>query len=116
LSLRGLEILAGRKRFNEFPSGTQHGSDAYWRLSRAHANAVENLPLFAVIVLVGTMLHVATPGFHRLPEVALGARVVQSAAHVTSGAVPAVVLRFSAFAAQYVCFFWMIVEIVRTVH
>jgi hypothetical protein len=114
LSLRGLEVLAGRKRFNEFPGGVPHGGDAYWRLYRAHANVVENLPLFAVVVLVGTTLHVATPTFERLPAVALGARVVQSLAHVTSGSVPAVIIRFSAFAVQHVCFGWMIVEIVRS--
>jgi len=38
--LGGLEVLAGRKRLNEFPGGVQHGSDRYWRLYRAHANAI----------------------------------------------------------------------------
>jgi uncharacterized MAPEG superfamily protein len=114
VSARGLEVFTGKKRMNEFPGGVPHGGDAYWRLYRAHANAVENLPIFAVLVLVGTMLHVATPAFARLPAVALGARVIQSSAHIASGSVPVVTVRFTAFATQFVCFIWMIVEILRT--
>jgi uncharacterized MAPEG superfamily protein len=45
------QVFAGQKKANEFPSGTQHGSDAYWRLNRAHMNTVENLPTFAALVL-----------------------------------------------------------------
>jgi uncharacterized membrane protein YecN with MAPEG domain len=114
LAARSLEILSGKKKMNEFPGGVQHGGDMYWRLYRAHANTVENLPLAAVVILTGTMMHVATPMFERLPQIALGARVVQSIVHVSSGSVAAVMVRFTAFATQYVCFAWMIVEILRT--
>jgi hypothetical protein len=113
VSARGVSVFTGKKKMNEFPSGLQHGGDTYWRLYRAHANTVENLPIVTILILVGTTLHVATPIFTRLPEVALGARVVQSLVHIASGSVPAVTVRFTAFATQLVCFGWMILEILR---
>lgn len=113
LSARGLEVFTGKKKVNEFPGGVQHGGDVYWRLYRAHANTVENLPIVAILVLVGTLVHVYTRTFDTLPLVALGARVVQSLVHISSGSVMAVNVRFTAFAVQYACFGWMILEIVR---
>jgi hypothetical protein len=115
VSARGVEVLAGKKRMNEFPGGVQHGGDRYWRLNRAHVNAVENLVIFGTVILTGTILHVATPMFTRLPAIALGARLVQSLAHVASGSVPAVSVRFAAFAVQLGCVAWMMVEIGRAV-
>ncbi len=110
---RAVKVFRGEKKVNEFPGGVQHGGDRYWRLYRAHANTVENLPIVAVIVLVGTLVHTTSAAWNALPVVALGARVVQSAAHVSSGSVMAVNVRFTAFLAQYVCFGWMLVEIAR---
>lgn len=113
VTARGLAVLSGKKKLNEFPGGVPHGGETYWRLCRAHANTVENLPIVAIIILVGTAMHVATPMFERLPQIALGARVVQSIAHVSSGSSGAISVRFTAFAAQYVCFGWMLVELLR---
>ena len=111
---RAVLVLRGEKRTNEFPGGVQHGGDAYWRLNRAHVNTVENLPIAAVVVLVGTLVHVYPGTFNALALVALGARVVQSLAHLSSGSVTAVNVRVTAFLTQHVCFAWMIVEIVRS--
>jgi uncharacterized MAPEG superfamily protein len=105
---RVVEVLAGKKRANQFPSGVQHGGDLYWRLNRAHLNAVENLPIFAVLVLVAHFTHVDVT---RAAEVALAARVLQSLIHVGSGSVAAVNLRFAAFATQLGCYGVMIVRL-----
>jgi hypothetical protein len=113
VSARGLVVLAGKKRVNEFPGGVEHGSAHYWRLYRAHQNCVENLPIVAIVILIGTILHVHATWFERLPAIALGARVVQSLAHISSGSVAAVTIRFLGFGAQIVCFVWMIFLIVR---
>src|SRR5437763_12744438 len=94
---RSSQVLFGKKRANEFPSGTQHGGDRYWRLNRAHINTVENLPIFATLVLAGMLLHLATPMFLLLPRVILGARIAQSLVHISSGSSMAVNLRFTAF-------------------
>jgi uncharacterized MAPEG superfamily protein len=111
---RTTQVLRGEKRSNEFPSGMQHGGELYWRLNRAHVNTVENLAVFATLVLVGTAVHVSTPAFERLPEVVLGARIVQSLVHISSGSPRAVNVRFTAFVVQLVCFGWMLLEILRT--
>src|SRR5947199_6576339 len=78
LSWRGLEILRGNRKFNEFPGGVEHGSAAYWRLYRAHANTIENLPIVIALVVASLQLHVAGGRFDRAAAVALVARVVQS--------------------------------------
>jgi hypothetical protein len=110
--VRWVQVLTGRKRVNEFPGGVQHGGDVYWRLNRAHINTVENLPIFATLILVAQLLHVGV----LLPaEIVLGARVVQSLIHVSSGSPPAVTLRFTAFATQVACFVTMIVKILSTI-
>src|SRR5258706_4835259 len=72
------QVLTGKKKANAFPSGVQHGGEAYWRLNRAHLNTLENLPLFGAIVLSGVLLHLQSPMFQTLPVVVMCARVVQS--------------------------------------
>jgi uncharacterized MAPEG superfamily protein len=104
---RLLLVLRGEARANSFASGVPHGSDSYWRINRAHLNAVENLPIFGAIVLSGWVVGMETLTFNRLAVVVVVSRILQSAVHIASGSVPAVVLRFSAFAAQIVCEVWM---------
>ena len=106
--VRTAQVLLGKKKSNEFPSGMQHGSDVYWRLNRAHVNAVENLPIFAALILVA---HVAHVDVQLLAEVALGARLVQSLVHISSNHVMAVNLRFTAFVTQASCFGVMAVKL-----
>jgi uncharacterized MAPEG superfamily protein len=113
LSWRGLEILRG-KAFNAFPGGVEHGSPAYWRLNRAHANTVENLPIVIALVLGGLHLHATGATFDHAAIVALVARVGQSLAHVSSGRSVVVGVRFTFLAVQYVCFGVMLVEILRS--
>jgi hypothetical protein len=109
--VRVIQVLRGKKRANEFPGGVQHGGDAYWRLNRAHLNAVENLPIFATLILVAQLLHVSVL---LQAEIVLGARVAQSLIHVSSGSPTAATLRFTAFATQAACFGAMIVKILFT--
>lgn len=97
---RGGLVAAGKSAITGFPGGTQHGSDAYWRLNRAHMNTVENLPVFGSLVIAGTYLQVQDLAFQILPSLVLYARVVQSLIHVTSGTALAINLRFAAYAVQ----------------
>jgi uncharacterized MAPEG superfamily protein len=113
LLMRGLMVLTRERRVNEFPSGQEHGGGFYWRLNRAHVNTLENLAVFAAIVLAGAGLGVSSPRLAQLAEIAVVARVLQSLFHVSSGSALAVSLRFSAFAVQLGCFAWMIVETLR---
>jgi len=104
-------VLSGHMAPNAFPSGTPHGSERYWRLNRAHMNAVENLPLMASVVLAGSFAGVTTPLFSTLAQVYLTARIVQSLVHISSNSPLVINLRFTALFVQFVCFGWMIVEI-----
>jgi uncharacterized MAPEG superfamily protein len=108
---RVAQVATGRATPNAFPAGVPHGSDAYWRLNRAHLNCLENLPLFASVVLVATVAGIHSPTLDTLARVYLGARVCQSLAHLSSGGTVAVNVRFAFFLTQVGClvgFVWMI--------
>lgn len=107
-SWRGLEILLHGKKFNSFPSGAQHGSDIYWRLNRAHVNAVENLTLFTVVVVAALYTQAQNPMLNSLAWSVVVARVGQSLAHVSSGSQIAVALRFTFYFTQLICMMWMV--------
>jgi cytochrome b len=112
-STRGILVLTGRRKVTEFPAGVQHGGEAYWRLNRAHLNVLENLPIFGALVVSGVLLHVNTPGFRMLPQVILGARVLQSCVHLSSGSGAAIRVRFTAFVVQVAAMIWLGVEVLR---
>jgi hypothetical protein len=59
------------------------------------------------------VLHLNGPQFNRLPEVVLGARVMQSLVHISSGSSRAVSVRFSLFIVQLVCFGWLAYLVLR---
>lgn len=110
---RVAQVLLGRARPNAFPADTPHGPDWYRRLMRAHANCVENLPIFGSLVVVGHLVGLVGGSFGTLALTALGARVGQSIAHVSSGRSLVVNVRFAFFLVQLVCFGAMAVQIAR---
>jgi uncharacterized MAPEG superfamily protein len=75
---------------------------------RAHLNCVENLPLFASLVLLGSSLGVASSAFQLAALVVLPARIGQSVAHLASGRNRAVLIRFYFYSVQLVCFAVMV--------
>ncbi len=96
-------VLVGTAPPNGFPTDVPHGSDRYRRIMRAHMNCVENLPLFAAVVLTGAVAHAGSPLMDQLAEIYLGARVMQSLVHIASGHRFAVVVRLLCFVTQMVC-------------
>jgi hypothetical protein len=112
--VRTSRVLRGKAKANSFASGAPHGSDAYWRLNRAHLNTLENLPIFAAIVLSGWVVGMESAMFNRLTVIVVFARVAQSAIHISSGSVAAVSLRFTAFAVQLACEIWMAILVLQT--
>jgi uncharacterized MAPEG superfamily protein len=105
-TVRILQVITGKRRANEFNSGTQHGGDSYWRLNRAHLNCLENLPLFAAVVLVGAAIGAGSETMDMLARVFIGARVCQSLVHIASGSVMAVNIRFTFYLIQLFCLCW----------
>lgn len=97
---RVTQVVTGTVPKGGFNPGAPHGGDAYWRLNRAHINAAENLPVFATVVLSGVFLQVGDPLFQLLANVVIVARIAQSLIHVSSGAQPVVLMRFTAYLVQ----------------
>ena len=75
-------------------------------------NCVENLPLFAAVVLTGHVSGLTTGAFATLSQVYIVARVAQSIIHVASGTAMAVNLRFTCFVVQVGCLLSMASTIV----
>jgi len=109
LTVARLRHLRGGGSVRDF--GVPDDRRLIWRLFRAHANAVENLPLFAAVVLVaavagreGRMLDVLAGAY-------LTARIAQSVSHVAPGAGLRFNVRFGFFLVQLVCLTAMIVVV-----
>lgn len=113
---RTLLVMKGEMKNNAFASGVPHGTESYWRINRAHLNTVENLPIFAAIVLAGWVAGMESAIFNLLATVVVAARIVQSVVHIFSGSVPATWLRTLAFAVQVICEIWMAVLILIAVN
>ena len=101
-------ILTGRRRLNEFPADVPHGSPRYRRAMRAHANCVENLPVYGAVDVAATFSGTGGVALEILPPAFLLARVLQTLVHVICEETSlAVGVRFAFFFIQLVCMVWM---------
>jgi uncharacterized MAPEG superfamily protein len=79
---RWSRILTGRVQIREFPGDQLEGEDWYKRAMRAHANCVENLPVFGALVLTLYASGIRDSLEDRIAVGVLVARVIQSLTHV----------------------------------
>jgi uncharacterized MAPEG superfamily protein len=100
-------VLTKQARANSFDPRVPHGSERYQRSMRAHLNCVENLPIFAALVLLGTAHSMTDWHFQTAALAVLPARVLQSSVHIASGRNRAVLARFVFFSVQLICFLVM---------
>ena len=101
-------ILGGRAELTSFPGDTPHGSAPYRRAVRAHANCLETLPVFAAIVLVATVAHLASRRMDLLAATIMGARIVQTSVHVLlPERASTVAIRFAFFFVQVLALLMM---------
>jgi uncharacterized MAPEG superfamily protein len=110
---RGVSILRKERGIHQFPSGEKHGHDVYWRVSRAHLNALENLPIFAALVFA-VLLTIDAPlrgPYESAAWTVLGARVGQSTAHIAAQTPLSVTIRFGFFFVQVAAFAFMAVRL-----
>jgi uncharacterized MAPEG superfamily protein len=106
---RWSRILTGRVPISEFRADQVEGKDWYKRSMRAHANCVENLPVFGAIVFALYAGDVANATVNVLAVAILAARIMQSLVHVCLVQTNTVVsVRFGFFFVQIVCFLWLI--------
>jgi hypothetical protein len=99
--IRSWMVLTGRVRSNQFSPDNANLSPFMQRLARAHANCIEGLPVFGGLLLVAIALQRDDLTDILAPWL-VGARILQSTAHVISTSVIAVNIRFSFFAVQVV--------------
>lgn len=92
-------VLVRRRAPGAFTPDMADVSPFAARLARAHANCVENLPIFAALV-VAAHLGGRPEVVDGLATAVLGARVAQSTVHLISTSSPAVLVRFAFFGVQ----------------
>lgn len=106
---RWRRILTRRASISSFRSDQVEGEDWYRRAMRAHANCVENLPVFGAIVLALYAADIAGTLVNVLATAVLIGRMVQSLVHVCFTETDTTVsVRFSFFSVQLLCFLWLI--------
>lgn len=107
-------VVLGRAGMADFPADRIEGHDWYRRSMRAHANCVENLPVFAATVLALCAGAVSGPAVNALSIAVLIARVLQSSVHICLMQTKTVVTaRFTFFLVQLISFLALIGIIVR---
>ena len=110
---RWSRILTGRAEIKEFRADEPHGSKWYRRAMRAHANCVENLPIYTAIVVAMMVTGVQSRALDLLSILLLVARVCQTIVHVTLEQTNFVTsLRFMFFAIQLISMICMGVMVV----
>src|SRR5262245_2526091 len=110
---RWTRILSGRVPIREFRADRVEGDDFYKRAMRAHANCVENLPVFGAIVLALYASGIDSRAADAVSLAILAARVLQSAVHVSFEQSNAMVsVRFSFYFVQIAGFVWLIAIVV----
>ncbi len=108
---RALRFLQGTP-INSWPRAAKPKDDApvVRRLEDAHANCLENLPLFAVVVLAAAAMG-KLGAIDAVAPFVLYARVGQTAAHLSGTGKPNVLVRATFFTAQLGLFGWMLVKL-----
>ena len=112
---RWSRIFSGRVAIRNFPADAAGGAEWYRRATRAHANCIENLPVFGAIVFALYAGHVTGSLVDALAVTVLVARILQSLVHVCFVHTDTVAsLRFTFFFVQFICFLWLVVIIAVT--
>lgn len=110
---RGVRVLSGTK-INSWPRGSgpaQTGDpDIIKRVVDAHANCLENLPIFAVLVLAAAAVG-KSAAIDPLGIYVLYARLGQSIVHLIGTSVPLVLIRATFWAVQLAVFVIMLVKL-----
>ena len=84
-----------------------------WRLYRAHANALENLPLFVAVVVAAELAGVRSVAVDLLSAFSVAARLAHSIAHVSPGAGLKWNMRLVFLAVQVACLLGIVTVVIR---
>jgi len=108
---RGLRFLRGTP-INHWPRGNKPQDDASLvkRLEDAHANCMENLPVFAVLVLAASLMDKSNT-IQAIAPFVLYARIGQTLAHLWGTGPLQVFVRASFWSVQLVICLWMSLQL-----
>ena len=110
---RWTRILTGRVPIREFRADRVEGDDWYKRSMRAHANCIENLPIFGAIVFALDASGTGGALVDALCMLVLAARILQSSVHVAFEQTNAAVsVRFAFYFLQVASFLGLIAILV----
>jgi uncharacterized MAPEG superfamily protein len=98
-ALRTRYVLTKAIAANQFKPDNSNLSPFMQRLARAHANCIESLPIFGILLIMALLTNRASVTNPLAPWL-FAARVVQSCVHLASISVAAVNIRFVMFAVQ----------------
>lgn len=107
-------VAAGKKSSAGFSPDGDDVEGFGRRLTRAHANCYENLPLAGAVLLYAIATD-QTAVTDPLAMIFLGARLAQSLTHLASTSRPAVTVRFLFYVAQVVILAWWILRLAHLV-
>ena len=111
---RWTRIFRGHASVSSFRADQVEGEDWYRRSMRAHANCIENLPVFGAIVLALDVGGVGGPVINVLSILILISRVLQSLVHISHVQTDAfVAVRFSMLCIQLLSFVTLIFLVIR---
>jgi uncharacterized MAPEG superfamily protein len=95
---------------NDFRADQPHGSPRYRRAMRAHANFVENLPVYGAIIFGVTLLKMNSPILNAQAIIFITVRVCQTVTHVAfTDTNRMALIRFLFFFIQILIMFWMVI-------
>ena len=108
---RGLRFVTGTP-INNWPRSAKPANDAALvkRMEDAHANCLENLPVFAVIVLAAAAMG-RLESIAALAPFVLYARIGQSIVHLIGVGQAHVLVRATFWSVQLGLFIWMLVKL-----
>jgi len=110
---RWSQILTGRAQISDFHADEPQGSPAYRRAMRAHANCVENLPVYGAIVFALGAAQLTSPTLDAMAIVFMIARVGQSLVHMLFEETnTTVAIRFGFFFVQIAVMLWMGITVI----
>jgi len=109
-ALRTALVMGGQREANSFAASGADLDGLGKRLTRAHANCYEFLPV-AGLIMVYAIATDATGITDPLAGLLLGARILQSLVHIASTANPMVLVRFALFAAQLGIAIWWLLRL-----
>jgi uncharacterized MAPEG superfamily protein len=107
-TIRVPAIARGRKRADNWERGRNNEDPPLFvRAKNAHANCIENFPIFAAVVVIAALLGKIAIA-DSLAAYVLYARLAQSIVHISGTSLPLIALRGAFYFVQIVLILYMI--------